>query len=82
MLADLDAQGWAVLRGLLTEQRPRMQTRAAVVPLGKGGAVLFAVNGRPVVGGRGDYRVLLRHGVSRLHAGRSHTPGIIFHDAA
>ena len=67
---------------VLTEQRPRMQTRAAVVPLGKGDAVLFAVSHRPVAGGRGDYRVLLRHGVSKLRAGRRHTLGIIFHDAA
>ncbi len=67
---------------VLTEQRPRMQTRAAVVPLGKGDAVLFAVSSRPVAGGRGDYRVLLRHGVSKLRAGRRHTLGIIFHDAA
>ena len=67
---------------VLTEQRPRMQTRAAVVPLAKGDAVLFAVNSRPVQGGRGDYRVMLRHGVSRLRAGRRHTLGVIFHDAA
>ena len=67
---------------MLTEQRPRMQTRAAVVPLAKGDAVLFAVNSRPVQGGRGDYRVALRHGVSKLRAGRRHTLGIIFHDAA
>lgn len=67
---------------VLTEQRTRMQTRAVVVPLGKGDAVLFAVNSRPVQGGRGDYRVLLRHGVSKLRAGRRHTLGIIFHEAA
>jgi len=67
---------------VLTEQRPRMQTRAAVVPLAKGGAVLFAVNSRPVRGGRGDYRVALRHGVSEIREGRRHTLGIIFHDAA
>lgn len=67
---------------VLTEQRPRMQTRASVVPLGKGDAVVFAVNDRPVKGVRGDYRVKLRHGVSPLHAGRRHTLGIIFHDAA
>ena len=66
---------------VLTEQRPRMQTRAAVVPLHKGAAVLFAVNSRPVKGARGDYQVRLRHGVSRLHSGRRHTLGIIFHDA-
>ena len=67
---------------VMTEQRPRMQTRAAVVPLGRGDAVLFAVNSRPVRGGRGDYQVKLRHGVSRLRSGRRHTLGIIFHDAA
>ena len=67
---------------VLTEQRPRMQTRAAVVPLGKGDAVVFAVNSRPVKGVRGDYRVALRHGVSKIHEGRRHTLGIIFHDAA
>src|ERR1700688_3581721 len=67
---------------VLTEQRPRMQTRAAVVPLGKGDAVVFAVNSRPVKGVRGDYRVALRHGVSKLREGRRHTLGIIFHDAA
>jgi uncharacterized protein len=67
---------------VLTEQRPRMQTRAAVVPLCQGDAVVFAVNSRPVHGGRGDYRVKLRHGVSELRSGRRHTLGIIFHDAA
>ena len=67
---------------VLTEQRPRMQTRAAVVPLMKGDAVVFAVNSRPVKGGRGDYRVALRHGVSKIREGRRHTLGLIFHDAA
>ena len=67
---------------VLTEQRPRMQTRAAVVPLTKGDAVVFAVNSRPVQGTRGDYRVKLRHGVSKLIAGHRHTLGIIFHDAS
>ena len=66
---------------VLTEQRPRMQTRAAVVPLTKGDAVVFAVNTRPVRGTRGDYRVKLRHGVSKIITGRRHTLGIIFHDA-
>jgi hypothetical protein len=66
---------------VLTEQRPRMQTRAAVVPLTKGDAVVFAVNSRPVRGTRGNYRVKLRHGVSRVISGRRHTLGIIFHDA-
>ncbi|MDB5705592.1 MAG: proline hydroxylase [Sphingomonas bacterium] len=67
---------------VLTEQRPRMQSRAEVVPLGKGDAVLFAVNSRPQQGTRGDYRVTMRHGVSRLRSGQRHTLGIIFHDAA
>jgi len=67
---------------VLTEQRPRMQTRAAVVPLARGDAVVFAVNSRPVGGVRGDYQVKLRHGVSRLRSGRRHTLGVIFHDAA
>ena len=67
---------------VLTEQRPRMQTRAAVVPLTKGDAVVFAVNDRPVRGSRGDYRVKLRHGVSKVIKGHRHTLGIIFHDAS
>jgi hypothetical protein len=66
---------------VLTEQRPRMQTRAAVVPLTKGDAVVFAVNSRPVQGVRGDCRVKLRHGVSKIREGHRHTLGIIFHDA-
>ncbi|HYP85120.1 2OG-Fe(II) oxygenase [Variovorax sp.] len=67
---------------VLTEQRPRMQSRAEVVAPGQGEAVLFAVNQRPVTGTRGSYRVTMRHGVSRLHSGQRHTLGIIFHDAA
>jgi uncharacterized protein len=67
---------------VMTEQRPRMQSRAEVVPLAKGDAVVFAVNQRPVQGTRGIYRVKLRHGVSRVRSGRRHTAGIIFHDAA
>ena len=67
---------------VLTEQRPRMQTRAAVVPLKKGDAVVFAVNSRPVRGTRGDYRVKMRHGVSKISRGHRHTLGIIFHDAS
>jgi len=67
---------------VLTEQRPRMQSRAEVVPLRQGDAVVFAVHHRPVSGTRGIYRVNLRHGVSRLRSGRRHTLGIIFHDAA
>ncbi len=67
---------------VLTEQRPRMQSRAEVVPLRQGDAVIFPVHHRPVAGARGIYRVSLRHGVSRLRAGRRHTLGVIFHDAA
>jgi hypothetical protein len=66
---------------VLTEQRPRMQSRVEVVPLQQGDAVLFAVHNRPVQGTKGVYRVNLRHGVSRLRSGRRHTLGIIFHDA-
>ncbi len=66
---------------VLTEQRPRMQSRVDVVPLGQGDAVIFPVHQRPVQGRRGDYRVNLRHGVSRVRSGRRHTLGIIFHDA-
>ena len=66
---------------VLTEQRPRMQSRAEVVPLRQGDAVAFAVNDRPVEGKRGVYRVKMRHGVSRLRSGQRHTLGIIFHDA-
>ena len=67
---------------VLTEQRPRMQSRAEVVPLRQGDAVAFAVHNRPVAGSRGAYRVNMRHGVSRVRSGRRHTVGIIFHDAA
>jgi len=67
---------------VLTEQRPRMQSRAEVVPLRQGDGVIFAVHHRPVRGARGDYRVTLRHGVSRLRGGTRFTTGIIFHDAA
>ncbi|QCY12751.1 MULTISPECIES: 2OG-Fe(II) oxygenase [Pseudomonas] len=67
---------------VLTEQRPRMQSRPQVIGLKKGDGVIFAVNQRPVKGIRGDYRVTLRHGVSRLHSGKRHTLGIIFHDAS
>lgn len=66
---------------VLTEQRPRMQSRAEVVPLTQGDAVVFAVHHRPVQGTRGVYRVNMRHGVSRLRSGRRHTLGVIFHDA-
>lgn len=67
---------------VLTEQRPRRQSRVEVVPLRQGDAVVFAVHQRPVRGGAGTCRVHLRHGVSRVRAGRRHTLGILFHDAA
>ena len=67
---------------VLTEQRPRMQSRAEVVPLEQGDAVIFAVNHRPMRGVRGFYRVKMRHGVSRIRSGHRHTLGVIFHDAA
>jgi hypothetical protein len=67
---------------VLTEQRPRMQSRAEVVPLGQGDGVIFPVHQRPVQGTRGMYRVNLRHGVSRVRSGQRQTLGIIFHDAA
>src|SRR5579859_1410272 len=66
---------------VITEQRPRMQSRAEVVPLRQGDGVAFAVHHRPVAGSRGTYRVNLRHGVSRLRSGQRHTLGVIFHDA-
>jgi hypothetical protein len=66
---------------VLTEQRPRMQSRVEVVPLRRGDGVVFAVHNRPVQGTRGIYRVNLRHGVSRLRSGHRHTVGVIFHDA-
>jgi uncharacterized protein len=67
---------------VLTEQRPRMQSRPEVVPLRQGDGVAFAVHHRPVQGSRGTYRVNMRHGVSRLHSGQRHTLGVIFHDAS
>lgn len=66
---------------VMTEQRPRMQSRPIVVPLKQGDGVVFAVHHRPVQGTRGFYRVNLRHGVSRIRSGRRHTAGVIFHDA-
>ncbi len=66
---------------VLTEQRPRMQSRVEVVPLDQGHGVIFPVRQRPVQGARGPYRVNVRHGVSKVHSGRRHTLGIIFHDA-
>lgn len=67
---------------MLVEQRPRMQSRAEVVPLARGEGVVFAVNHRPVTGTRGTYRVTMRHGVGRVRSGTRHTLGVIFHDAA
>jgi hypothetical protein len=67
---------------VLTEQRPRRQSRVEVVPLNQGDAVVFAVNERPVTSARGSYRVKMRHGVSRVRSGQRHTLGIIMHDAA
>ena len=67
---------------VLTQQRPRMQSRVDLVPLAQGDAVAFAVNERPVQGTRGVYRVRMRHGVSEVRSGQRHTLGIIFHDAA
>jgi len=66
---------------VMTEQRPRMQSRPIVVPLRQGDGVVFAVHYRPVKGARGVYRVNLRHGVSRIRSGHRSTVGIIFHDA-
>ncbi|WP_437956551.1 2OG-Fe(II) oxygenase [Sorangium sp. So ce119] len=66
---------------VMTEQRPRMQSRPMVVPLRQGDAAVFAVRHRPVQGARGVYRVNMRHGVSRVRSGHRHTVGIIFHDA-
>jgi hypothetical protein len=66
---------------VLTEQRPRMQSRAEVVPLGRGDGVVWAVRNRPVQGARGSYRVNMRHGVSRIRSGHRQTLGVIFHDA-
>ena len=66
---------------VLTEQRPRMQSRVEVAPLGQGQAVIFAVNERPVRGTKGVYRVKMRHGVSRIRSGQRFTLGVILHDA-
>ncbi len=66
---------------VLTEQRPRQQSRPEVVRLNRGDAVIFPVQDRPATGGRGARRVQMRHGVSRLHSGRRLTLGLIFHDA-
>jgi hypothetical protein len=77
-----DRSGFEGGEFVLTEQRPRMQSRVQVVPLEAGEAVIFAVNRRPVRGTRGTYRVAMRHGVSELREGSRHTLGIILHDAA
>lgn len=66
---------------VLVEQKPRSQSQAHVVPLSQGEAVIFAVRDRPVAGTRGDYRVQMRHGVSRVRSGSRMTLGLIFHDA-
>jgi AraC family transcriptional regulator of adaptative response/methylated-DNA-[protein]-cysteine methyltransferase len=92
---DLDARGCSTIvllseperdftggEFVITEQRPRMQSRPEVVPLRQGDAVVFAVHHRPVQGTRGMYRVNLRHGVSRVRSGHRHTVGVIFHDAS
>lgn len=76
---DVDFTGGELV---LTEQRPRMQSKVAVAPLRRGDAVIFAVHHRPVRGSRGFYRVNMRHGVSRIRSGHRHTLGVIFHDAA
>ncbi len=81
VLLNRPAQDFAGGEFVLTEQRPRMQSRVEVVPLTQGEAVIFAVNQRPVRGARGAYRVTMRHGVSRLRSGERFTLGIIFHDA-
>ena len=82
VLLSQPGEGFSGGEFVLTEQRPRMQSRAEVVPLEQGDGVVFAVHHRPVRGTRGDYRVNLRHGVSRVRSGRRHTLGVIFHDAA
>jgi hypothetical protein len=80
LLSDPEA-GFSGGEFVLTEQRPRMQSRAEVVPLRQGEAVIFPVHHRPVQGTRGIYRVNMRHGVSRIRKGQRHTLGVIFHDA-
>ena len=82
ILLDQPGQDFEGGEFVMTEQRPRMQSRAMVLPLRKGDAAVFAVNTRPMKGTRGDYQVKLNHGVSKLHLGKRHTVGIIFHDAA
>ena len=81
ILLDQPGEDFAGGEFVMTEQRPRMQTRAMVLPLRKGDAAIFGVNRRPVRGKRGDYQVKLSHGVSKLHSGKRRTVGVIFHDA-
>ena len=81
ILLSQPGEGFAGGEFIMTEQRPRMQSRPEVVPLQRGDAVVFAVHHRPVAGTRGVYRVNLRHGVSRVRSGQRHTLGVIFHDA-
>ena len=82
VLLSAPSQEFAGGEFMLVEQRPRMQSKGEVVPLGQGDAVVFAVNHRPVAGSRGFYRATMRHGVSRLRSGQRFTLGVIFHDAA
>jgi hypothetical protein len=82
VLLDEPGEDFAGGEFVMTEQRPRMQTRAMVLPLRKGDAAVFAVNSRPVKGVRGDYQVKLSHGVSKLRSGQRRSMGVIFHDAA
>jgi uncharacterized protein len=81
VLLSAPGQGFSGGEFVLTEQRPRMQSRVEVVQLSQGDAVLFAVHNRPAQGSKGAYRVNMRHGVSRIRSGHRHTLGIIFHDA-
>ena len=82
ILLDQPGEDFAGGEFVMTEQRPRMQTRAMVLPLNKGDAAVFAVNSRPMKGVRGDYQVKLNHGVSKVYSGKRHTVGVIFHDAS
>lgn len=81
VLLSLPARDFSGGEFLLSEQRPRMQSRAMVVPLGQGDAVVFPVRYRPIQGSRGVYRVILKHGLSQIRAGERFTLGLIFHDA-
>lgn len=81
LLLSRPGEGFSGGELVMTEQRPRMQSRAMVLPLAQGDMAIIAVHQRPVRGTRGDYRVNLRHGVSEVRGGRRHTLGVIFHDA-